>query len=38
VHSVALTEWLIKNEPTSLQELVSLLMKVLGAQGANNNG
>lgn len=31
VHSVSLTEWLIENEPTSLQELVSLLTKVLGA-------
>jgi predicted ATPase len=34
-HSVALTEWLIGNDPDSLGELVDLLRKVLGAPREN---
>ncbi len=34
-HSVALTEWLIENDPDSLGELVDLLAKVLGTPREN---
>lgn len=37
-HSIQLTEWIIKNDPTALQELKAFLVEVLSAEAAAPQG